>query len=199
VSGSADCTALLFDLAALLPEDQVAEELDADRLEALWADLRGDDAGKAHRALTALRGAPAQALARARACAKPDRGVAPERVRLLVAELDSKVFLVRQRATDLLESFDQLVEDDLRTALAAQPPLEVCKRLERLLERMGTGATMPTEQLEALRTLELLESLGTPEARQAVEAIARGVPRARLTREAKAVEQRLARRLASTP
>jgi WD40 repeat protein len=199
VSGSADSTALCFDLSALLPEGRAAEELEADRLQALWTDLAADDAGRAYKALLALSGAPQQALPLAREHVKAATGVAPERVRLLLADLESKQFLVRQRATDLLERHAELVEDDLKRALDADPSLEVRKRLQSLLERIGTGAAPPPELLEALRALELLESIGTSEARQTVATIARGVAKARLTREAQAVEQRIAKRLASQP
>jgi hypothetical protein len=194
VSGSADSTALCFDLAALLPGDRAKEELEADRLQVLWTDLAGDDAGKAYKALLTLSDVPNQVLPLARERVRPAAGVAPERVRLLLTDLDSKQFLVRQRASDLLERYAELVEDDLKRALAGQPPLEVRMRLEGLLDRIGTGAALPSDLLEALRTLELLELIGTADARQAVEPLTKGVARARLTREAQAVEQRLARR-----
>jgi len=199
VSGSADSTALCFDLAALLPPDRAVEDLEEDRLPALWADLAGDDAAKAYKALVALSSSRDQALPLARARVRPAVGVAPERVRLLLTDLESKQFLARQRATDLLERYAELVEDDLRRALAGQPQLEVRQRLEGLLDRIGSGAAPPSELLQALRSLELLEQIGTADARQAVEALGKGVPRARLTREAQAVEQRLAKQRAVVP
>jgi len=49
-----------------------------------------------------------------------------------------------------------------------------------------------------LRALEVLEQVGTPEARQVLTTLATGAPHARLTREAKAALDRLSKR-ASNP
>ncbi|HTU18889.1 MAG TPA: hypothetical protein VMG10_12590 [Gemmataceae bacterium] len=51
-----------------------------------------------------------------------------------------------------------------------------------------------SEPLRDSRALEVLEQLGTPEARGLLRRLADGAPEARLTREARAVLQRLAAR-----
>ncbi len=53
--------------------------------------------------------------------------------------------------------------------------------------------------MQALRAVEVLERVGTPEARQILEDLARGAPEARLTREAKAALEGLAKRQAAAP
>ncbi len=50
-----------------------------------------------------------------------------------------------------------------------------------------------------LRALEVLEHIGTAEARSLLEDLAKGVPEARLTREAKASLTRLAKRPVRKP
>ena len=55
------------------------------------------------------------------------------------------------------------------------------------------------EILQALRAVEVLEYIGTPEAHRVLQALAQGVPEVRLTVEAKASLERLARRPAATP
>ena len=50
------------------------------------------------------------------------------------------------------------------------------------------------EDLRALRAVEVLEKVGTPEARQVLEDLARGDPAAALTREARASLDRLGKR-----
>ena len=50
------------------------------------------------------------------------------------------------------------------------------------------------ESLRRLRAVEMLERAGTPQAQEALQALARGIPGARLTHEAKASLDRLANR-----
>ena len=52
------------------------------------------------------------------------------------------------------------------------------------------------EEVRTIRALELLEQLGTPEARTLLQTLAKGAPNADLTREAKAILDRLERRRA---
>ena len=83
-------------------------------------------------------------------------------------------------------------EPALRKALDGQPSPEVRRRVRQLLNKL---AAVPSgERLRALRALEALEQIGTPPAREALEALARGAPEARLTQEAKASLERVARR-----
>ena len=65
-----------------------------------------------------------------------------------------------------------------------------------LAGKIERAATSPDE-LRALRAVEVLEHVGTPEARQVLEGLTQGAPEARLTQEAKASLERLARRPAS--
>jgi len=81
----------------------------------------------------------------------------------------------------------------LRQAVASRPSLEVRRRLEELLARLE-GATPSLESLRMLRSVEALEYIGTKAARQVLETLARGAPDARLSREAIAAVERLARR-----
>jgi hypothetical protein len=78
-------------------------------------------------------------------------------------------------------------------ALAAKPSAEVRKRVSALLERVE-GQAVPPEQLRALRGVEALEHAGTADARGVLEALAKGDPQARLTRQARASLLRLAKR-----
>jgi hypothetical protein len=71
--------------------------------------------------------------------------------------------------------------------------LEARKRIEELLEGVREAAVAP-ENLRNLRAVETLEHIGTPEAREVLKLLANGAAAARLTREAKAALERLARR-----
>jgi hypothetical protein len=117
----------------------------------------------------------------------------PGRITALIADLDSDRFGVREKATAGLEGFGELAEPLLRKALAGQPSLEARRRIGRLLEKLSGPVTVP-EQRRALRALEVLEAIGSPEARQVLRGLLKGAPEARLTREARGSLERLARR-----
>jgi len=85
-----------------------------------------------------------------------------------------------------------LAEAALRKALAGDPSLEVRQRVERLLDNL-TGQVPQAGRLRELRAVELLELVGSPEARQLLQALAEGAPEARLTREARSAIRRLTR------
>ncbi len=187
ISGSSDTTALVWDLAAL---GRPARPPGADELPALWADL-GGDAARACRAVVALVTVPDLAVPLLTQKVRPVTPPEPERLARLVADLDSDDFGVRQRATRDLEGMGELAEPALKAALAKGPSAELRRRAERLLERL---AEPPPDQWAALRAVEVLERIGTPEARRLLKELASAAPGARLTREARASLERLARR-----
>jgi hypothetical protein len=84
-----------------------------------------------------------------------------------------------------------LVEGALRRALEAKPSLEVERRLRILLGKIER-IQLP-ETLRAVRAVEALEHIGTPEAKRVLQGLARGVPEAWQTREAHDALERLRR------
>ena len=78
--------------------------------------------------------------------------------------------------------------------LAAGPAtVEVQRRLEKLTARLA-GLARSSSGLQALRAVEILEQIGTPEARRLLETLAQGAADAPLTRKARASLEWLARR-----
>ena len=75
--------------------------------------------------------------------------------------------------------------------MQGKPSPELQQRVERLLARQHT---LTGEDLRTWRALSALEHAGTAEARQRLEELAKGAAGARLTREAQAALERLARR-----
>jgi hypothetical protein len=55
------------------------------------------------------------------------------------------------------------------------------------------------EELRGMRVVEVLEHVGTPDARRLLESLAAGAPGARLTQEAKASLDRLSKKKATRP
>jgi hypothetical protein len=116
----------------------------------------------------------------------------PRHLRQWIADLDSDTFATREKATQELEKLGRAVEASLRAALAADPPLEAKRRLEALLDRLGTEAALTPEQQRDVRAVRVLEVAGTPEAKKVLEALAKGSRSWWVVREAKAALERLA-------
>ena len=81
----------------------------------------------------------------------------------------------------------------MRDTLAGEPSAEVRRRVEELLRKLD-GPMPSSGQLRDLRSVEVLEHIGTPEAKQVLQTLAKGAPEARLTQEAKASLERLTKR-----
>src|SRR5262249_29347817 len=157
-------------------------------LPALWAALTGSDPLKANRAVWRLALAPAQALPWLKKHLRPARQ--QPRIDRLVSDLGSIDYQTPENATSKLAGLVSKAEDALRAALLRGGDLEVRRRAERLLKRLQVGS-LPAAQR---RSLVLLEQIGSAEAREQLRQLAKGAPRARLTLEAQAVLERLARR-----
>jgi hypothetical protein len=96
----------------------------------------------------------------------------PKQVAQWIADLDSEDFAARERASKALQNLGRVAVPSLRAALAATESLEAKRRLERLVAE----AAKPTapEVLRVERVLETLELMGGPEAREALETLAKG-------------------------
>jgi WD40 repeat protein len=194
-SGSDDTTVLVWDVAGLRPaRAAVAAPRD---LEPLWADLGGDDVARAYRALQALAVVPERAVPFLAARLQPATArVDAKRLARLLADLDSGQFRVRAKAAAELEALGETAEPALERALEGEAALEKRRRLQQLLGKVHQlrDRPPPPERLRQLRALELLEQVGTVEARRLLEVLAGGTADACLTREAQAAVRRLAKR-----
>jgi hypothetical protein len=188
-SGNEDGTALLWDVSTLRLRG--GRPLDPGAIDPLWTDLAGADAPTAYSAMQKLVEGQARAVETfaARLRATPDIPV--ERLRRRVVELDHAQFGVRQAAArELARDIDQ-AEPVLRASLQDNPSAERRRQIEALLD--APPAVMAGEELRALRAVEVLERIGSPEARRLLDRLAGGAPAARLTRDAKAALDRLNR------
>jgi RNA polymerase sigma factor (sigma-70 family) len=166
-------------------------------LDSLWAAL-ADEPKNAYRAAWALserEGAPAFL----RGKIGPAQRVADERLRKLIADLESEQFPVREAATQALAELDEVAVPAMRRALAGQPPPETRKRLERLVRRVETKPLVGG-RLRTWRAVDVLERQGTAPAREVLKALAAGAPGALPTTAAQAALKRLGQsRTASAP
>ena len=163
-------------------------------LETLWADLAGGNPRKAHDAVWALVATPDKAVAFLQQRLKPAAPVNIAQVRQLVANLDSSQYSLREAATAELQALRDADETKtiLRRALAGKPSPEASRRIERLL--LNPDILVPGEVLRGARAAEILERIGTAEARRLLALLAEGARNSRLTREAIASLQRLDRK-----
>jgi WD40 repeat protein len=189
-SGGTDTTVLTWDLTRLTkPRPARADRLPAQALESLWNDLASDDAARAFSAMRELAARPDQAVPLIEKRVRPATPPDTDRVARLVADLNSDRFERRRQAQAGLDALGELAGPALRQALADDPPLEVRQRLERLLARLATAP--PARQLRELRSVELLELIGGPAAREVLEGLAGGAVTSRLTRQASGAGHRL--------
>jgi WD40 repeat protein len=185
VSASDDGTALVWDMRPLVERAGRRPQPPEDTLLAEWWAALGGEAEKAGAAMAALESYPDRAVTLAAARLAPVKEPAPGEVAKWVADLDSGDFDRRAKATKELGRLAELAEPALREALKKGPSAELKSRAEGLLERLGGEETVP-ERLQALRAVELLERIGTAEARKVLEGLAKGAPDAKLTKDAKA-------------
>jgi RNA polymerase sigma factor (sigma-70 family) len=183
-SGSEDSTVLVWDVRAFAAAGTPGASLDA-----LWEDLRHEDAARARRAVWSLAGDPARSVPSLARRLRPVEAPDTARLTRLVRDLDHDAFAVREQATRDLQALGEGAAPALRTALGQEPTPELKKRAERLLKKLR-GVPGP-EELRARRAVEVLEHAGTPEARRVLAALAKGWPQARLTQEARAALRRL--------
>jgi WD40 repeat protein len=184
LSGSLDTTVLAWD--ARPPRGEASGPLAT-----AWDDLAKPDAATAFQAQGRLRAAPAEAVTLLAARLKPAGPVDPKRLAGLIADLDSPEFAVRERAAVGLRQIGRPAAPALREARDKSASAEVRRRAGDLLAELAESAT-PPEELRALRAVEVLEWLTTPEARRLLAELAKGDPDARLTQEAIAAQGRLA-------
>lgn len=123
----------------------------------------------------------------------------PKLVAGLIADLDSKDFAVRQKASAALEKLAELAVPQLRAGHEKPAPLEMARRIEKVLDTVA-GQPLPPEKLRDLRAVETLEYIATANARIILQALSRGAPGAHLTRDAHAALMRLGKgRVAEDP
>jgi WD40 repeat protein len=115
----------------------------------------------------------------------------------LIADLQSDNLKVRQKASQELEKLGPGVECPLRLALEGKPNPETGKRIQTLLDKIKSKAPDTfglSNPQNLLLVLELLEEMGSPQARKVLQELAKGRPEGLLAREAAAALKRLAKR-----
>jgi hypothetical protein len=185
----------VWDVAALTsPGSQAPFEVS--QFGDLWKDLAGEDLTRAFRAERIMSSAAAGTLLplmqkNLKPVQEPTEAM--RKIAQLVADLDSERFEVRDKATKELPKLGNDAVAALKSALKDNSPVEFQRRAQGILTKLEENpAPLTAEQRQQQRALAILESLGTPAARQFIEQLANGTPEAWLTQEARTVRQRSA-------
>ncbi len=198
ISGSSDTTALVWGAArAPGPRASLGRPLDVSKLGELWSELASPDAARAFAAFRELVGGGKQSVNYVAKHLHATPIPEPGRVAALVVALGDPKFAVRQEAEQELEKLGELAGRALRGVLRRDLPLALRQRVERLLAQ-AIGPVPAGDPIREVRAIELLEWIGDESARDVLDAMAKGAPDARPTRDATAALSRLTAGAAET-
>jgi hypothetical protein len=188
-SGSRDSTMLLWDVASFAAKvEPPASKRD---VSAAWADLSSSDATRAFDAICELSAAPAESVQFLKESVHATAPVDAAKVARLLTDLDSEQFAVRKKASRERDVIGEAAVPLLRKALQGDPSAEARRRIEDVLKKLDS--TVPSsELLRSLRAIEVLERIGTAEAKSVLQDLGKGTAGASVTRAAQAALHRLA-------
>jgi WD40 repeat protein len=197
VSGGYDNTALVWDVGGAIGNKVTpVAKLAPQQLEMLWRDLASGNGNLAYQASGKLVRAGDATVA----FLINKLGTSPKmelrKIDQWLVDLDSKNFSIRQKASEELAKAGKQAESALQKLLEGSPSLEVRRRVEALLKKMARFEIF-SEHWRSLRTIEVLEHIGTAEARKALRRLAQGQPETVLSQESQAAIDRLNKLAAS--
>jgi WD40 repeat protein len=165
-----------------------ATPLKEEELVKAWTAL-GGNAYQAYAAIYRLAGVPGQALPFLEKQLKLVTPLDPKRVEKLLIQLNSKVTVEREQAFAELPKYGQWALREVKAALEKKQGPEMRGRLEDLVPLIRDYPAF-AEQTQAMRIIELLEQIGTADARRLLETLADG-ERPQFTEAARAALRRL--------
>jgi WD40 repeat protein len=199
-AGGDDGSAAAWDAEGLLKiVGPHKEELTAKDTTRLWNALGDESDPASYRAIQTLVANPKKAIEYIGGQLKAPASLDRDRIVSLIKSLGSADFDIREKATEVLLAGSELVEKVLRDALKNKPlGAEAKTRVEQILRVMETR-TKDGESYRRQMALEILERIGTPEAKDILKALAGGPTEAEMTNEAKTSLERFAQRAAAKP
>jgi hypothetical protein len=162
--------------------------LDDKEFESLWDDLGGEDTSRSYRALRHLGADARRAVPLLSKRLEPVPAGATEKIAQLIGDLQSPSAGVRRKAMAELRNHGEAALG----ALAALSPNQPQGQAVRIMQTKLEAQYATPERARALLAVQVLERLGTPEANQLLEKLAKGAAGARLTVSAKGALERLA-------
>jgi WD40 repeat protein len=190
ISAGINFCLIVWDVAVVLEKYQPAAVALTDKeLKSLWDALASGDAAVGFKAIRVLAASPQQAVPFLEEMVKLP--VPSKEVAQLVADLSAKEFATRENATAALMKLDKDMAPVLQRLLDEAPNPEVSRRLEQVLQKMGVEPLPRSYALREVRAVEVLEMIGSKEARKTLQLWVSQLPASRVGREAKAALDRL--------
>jgi WD40 repeat protein len=170
VSASDDSTALAWDLSKLKPGVTARKGMGPGEA---WRVLAGTDALAAFDAICQLADTPTEAMNLLELRLKEEPPADKDEIEKWIKELDHDQFRVRDKATAELHKLGRQAEAAIEQALGASPSMEAQKRLNEIKARLSESA-LTNDELRIVRSVEILERIGSTQARAILERLAGG-------------------------
>jgi WD40 repeat protein len=154
-----------------------------------WQSLACDNPVQAYEAMGDLIAGQSRFIAMLQATLEPSLPDSPNRLYGLISDLDNDRFAVRRKAMQKLQKLGPWVIPTLRQVLKTDVSAEVRYRLERLLKALDN--VPPQMALRLLRTIEILEQIGSIKAKTMLNRLAQGPAAMQVTKEARRALGRL--------
>jgi RNA polymerase sigma factor (sigma-70 family) len=197
-TGHADSTVLVWDIPAVLSPVTLTTPAAAPArtgLDLLWEEMGLVYATQAQAAVQKMIDQPGPAVAFLATKLKPSKARTAEEVKQIMLGLDGNSEVQEkavQQAWEVLANNDETALEQLRRFSPSSPSLQVAELVETL-RRPSAVVTFPPV-LQRLRAIQVLERIGTPEARKLLETLSGGMATGRDTRAARAALERLQRK-----
>jgi RNA polymerase sigma factor (sigma-70 family) len=183
-----DAPVFVWDVEGRSGKPPSAAHLTGEEAASLWDTLRDGKAAAAFGAMRELLAHPESAVILLRERLRPTPAVDDKTIRRLLRDLDDDAFAVRQKAATDLEAIVDSAEPFLRKALEEKPSIGAKRQIEDILE--AASLALPERRCQ-VRAIEVVERLGTAEARKLLATLGKGAEGALLTREARGAMERL--------
>jgi WD40 repeat protein len=190
-SGGWDASAVVWDWQESWREAAAkGTDLGPKGLEEQWSDLARANAAQALRAVATLTGAGDKAVPFLKDHIPAVKEASAKEIQKWLHELGSDKFAVREAATRNLQRLGKSVLPALRETLQGTQSLEVRRRLEGILSALQEGE-LSADDLRLVRAVQVLEQIGSKEARQVLRDLAQGSRGPLLRQEAREGLKRL--------
>jgi hypothetical protein len=169
---------------------KLAKELNAGELNALYKDLGSQNDFRVQDVTARLRVAAKDSVPFLSDKVLPVPEANRKQALKCISDLEDKNVAVRDGAMGQLQSMAAAFEPLLAEQRRVHAAEDVRNRIAKVLAKQKELAP-PSDLLAAVGAIGVLEQIGTPEARKALEGLAKGAAQARLTVEAQAALDRL--------